>query len=262
MPPAKLKVEPGIRFGMLTVVAKASPANHGHPRWLCACECGKECVVRQSQLTNRVSCGCEARAKQIVRNTKHGMFGTVEYHCWNSMRGRCQNPQDANYKNYGGRGISVCEQWQSFEGFFADMGYRPSKEHSLDRIDNDGNYTPENCRWATRNEQGRNRRTCTFIDFDGHRKAAIDWCELLGVPYQTVMQRLSRGISFVDAVTHGYGELIRRTREKICLSCGTTMFRGHTAKYCITCYAERNRQSKRLFRQRKNDTKRERCTRR
>lgn len=88
----------------------------------------------------------------------HGMTKTPEYRAWASMRQRCANPKSARYDNYGGRGISVCDRWQSFEAFFADMGPRPTSEHSIDRIDNDGNYEPGNCHWATRSEQQQNKR--------------------------------------------------------------------------------------------------------
>lgn len=207
MPPARMTITPGMRFERLTVLRKGTPARYGHPRWDCRCDCGKEVTVRQSMLVAQQtkSCGCLARDLSVARSTKHGMFGTPEYHAWTHMKGRCNSPSHSDYRNYGGRGISVCPAWQSFENFLADMGLRPSPQHSLDRINNDGDYEPLNCRWATVIEQSRNRRTCTFITFDGRTKTAKDWCELLGVPYEIVIRRMAvQKWSFIDAVTTGY----------------------------------------------------------
>ncbi len=169
----------GHRYGKLTVIKSAgtrSLSGSDYTQWECLCDCGKMCIVRTSEMRKggTRSCGClvyESAAKRRKHGQSHGPNGrTAEYHIWGSMRSRCQRPQDKDFKHYGGRGICVCERWdQSFVAFFEDMGVRPSKTHSLDRINNDGNYEPGNCRWATRVEQANNKRSNRFVLFHGER---------------------------------------------------------------------------------------------
>ena len=132
-------------------------------------------------------------------NTREGQ--TPEYTAWCGMIGRCYNSNNRKFKDYGGRGISVCDRWRdSFISFLEDMGEKPSASHSLDRIDNNGNYEPGNCRWATVKEQSRNKRNVTFIEIDGISMTAAEWAKLSGQKYETILYRIKKGWSNRDSV--------------------------------------------------------------
>lgn len=129
------------------------------------------------------------------------MSRSLEYHAWCTLKQRCKNPNAPNYADYGGRGISVCERWEKFENFYADMGPRPSPEHSLDRIDNDGPYEKANCRWALRYIQQRNRRWNHLIEYAGENLTLSEWSERTGFKWVTIYGRLRRGWSIETALT-------------------------------------------------------------
>jgi hypothetical protein len=208
---AECRLHPeGRSFGRLTCICRVDPpesvVNSGNKYYLCQCSCGNEVVVPLSDLLSghTKSCGClhsELSAERNrLRNTTHGMGDTREYKSWAAMVARCTNEKHRSYGNYGGRGIKVCDRWRnSFENFYADMGDRPPGM-SLDRIDNDGDYTPDNCRLATTKEQNRNKRSNRLIE----GKVMVDWCEENDLSRNAVSSRLHRflqkGMSDEDAV--------------------------------------------------------------
>ena len=152
----------GHKYSRLTVLKQIGRDKRGYVFWLCRCDCGNKISVLGNSLRqgNGKSCGCwklEQLSKQ-PHARRHGRTFTIEYRAWRSFRDRCQNPNNKDFINYGGRGIKVCARWQIFENFLIDMGERPLHCAVIDRIDNDGDYQPDNCRWATLSQSNKNRR--------------------------------------------------------------------------------------------------------
>ncbi len=192
----KIKDLTGQRFGRLKV-QKLAPQEQwkGHnAHWVCLCACGEErtiagCDLRRGRIK---SCSCFSRE----RSTSHGKYGSPEYESWRQLIQRCTNEKHEHYHRYGGRGITVCQRWRdSFEAFYADMGPKPDPRHSIDRIDFNGDYAPENCRWSSQKDQCRNKCNNALVVHEGAEMCLKDAAELAGLPYDTVKWRRLNGWS-------------------------------------------------------------------
>ena len=190
----------GLKFERLTAIERQGQNKHGHSLWLCKCDCGKTTIVDITSLTrgNTKSCGClnqEVRLSGCNRR-KHGGCGTRLYRIWKVVKNRCLNPNTPDYKKwYGGRGITICEEWKNNFEAFRDWamanGYNDTL--SIDRIDENGNYCPENCRWATATTQARNTRQVVPITYKGETHCLPEWAEILNIPCGVLRERKSKG---------------------------------------------------------------------
>lgn len=179
-------------FGRWSVLGYAGNNEQGTALWSCRCECGTVRAVAGERLRrgHSLSCGC----LQLDTAQKHGMSYRTEYKIWSNIKQRCFNPKNCNYPNYGARGIRVCASWlESFESFLHDMGARPTPTHSIERKDNNGDYSPDNCCWATQKEQTRNRRNSHFLILNGESHTVSEWAEITGIAKGTITSRLMRG---------------------------------------------------------------------
>lgn len=200
----------GERFGRL-VVESFYDTNNRNTLWKCKCDCGKEVIVKGTYLVNgdTKSCGCLKRDRTIERNTTHGMaHQTRLYTVWKGMRERCYNVNCSEYQNYGGRGVTICPEWDDFSCFAQwaeENGYNeslPASECSIDRIDNNGIYEPSNCRWVSMSQQARNTRRNRLLFYDGQVKPAVEWGEIYGINSKNITQRIDKyGWSVADAIT-------------------------------------------------------------
>jgi hypothetical protein len=192
----------GQRFGRLAVTGRAFPNYRGNAVWECACDCGNRAQVIGPHLTRGLiaSCGCLRRERALAAVVKHGQSKTPVYNIWIKIRDRCQNVKNRDYRRYGGRGIKVCDRWQTFENFYADMGH-PPPGMTIERQDNDGPYSPDNCVWADRKTQRRNTSTNLMVQVEGALLPLAVACERLRLKRRAVYMRMRRGMSFSEAVS-------------------------------------------------------------
>ena len=197
----------GKRFGRWFVIERAPDKVNGTRHsvmWSCRCDCGTTKVVSGENLKQGFtkSCGCLSVETAAARQRIHGSSGTRLYRIWKGMKERCTYKKHVRYSSYGGRGISVCDEWQNdFQAFYdwsMANGYR--EELSIDRIDPNGNYTPSNCRWVNIEVQANNKRNNHYIEINGERKTLEDWCKQLNLKHQTVSKRLNLGWSPEEAL--------------------------------------------------------------
>ena len=192
----------GRSFGRWTILALGSLIGTRR-KFLCRCECGtvKEVAAQDLRNGRSVSCGCYSREAVAKRATIHGMSHHPMYKVWVDMKRRCYNSNDPEFVNYGERGIIVCPEWiQSFPAFYNDMGERPFHGATLDRINNDGNYEPGNCRWVTNKENNRNKRKHRMITYNGNTLCSAEWAEIGGVEPRLFRARLNKGWSMERAM--------------------------------------------------------------
>lgn len=192
----------GRRFGRLKVLEMSTIRNNGEISWVCECLCGKKIEVRGHSLRigQTKSCGCFRSHLSSIRNRTHGSRHSPEYNCWAGMWQRCSNERSQFYDDYGGRGIKVCRRWNRFENFLADMGKRPYGM-TLDRENNNGNYTPKNCRWSSKTTQARNRRGNIILSLNGVTMTAAEWSIKTGISIYVICWRVRRGWSAEKAIT-------------------------------------------------------------
>lgn len=201
----------GKRFGRWTVLYEGEPiigsGNRRLRRWICRCDCGSERLVRELNLKQGKSSSCGCYHSDLMHevgkvNTTHGMSETRLYRIYKHMICRCNNPNDIRYDIYGGRGIRVCDEWSSFE-VFAEWaianGYRD--DLSIDRIDVNGNYSPDNCKWSSDQEQASNRRSNILIEYNGKTQNIAYWANEVGMPYKKLWKRIKNGWSTEKALT-------------------------------------------------------------
>jgi hypothetical protein len=195
----------GKRFGRLTVLEKLEERKNRQVMWRCLCDCGNTDVVSTSELRfgRHSSCGCYQKERASVANKTHGESNTRLYSIWCAMIARCENKGAESYRNYGGRGISICEEWRSdftaFRDWSLEQGYDDTL--SIDRIDTNGNYEPSNCRWATRSVQMNNTRRSKRYTYRGETKTLKEWSDSEGIEYRFLKSRLARGWTIEKALT-------------------------------------------------------------
>jgi hypothetical protein len=230
--PVKAKVLIGQRFGSVVVLGEAV-GESANTRVVVVCDCGKEFETSYSYmklaLANNGRFACRSCRPQNLSTVEDPCKSRPEYVVWANMKNRCSNENYEKRHRYGGRGIKVCERWEkSFWDFLADMGERPGPDYSLDRIDNDGDYEPGNCRWATLEEQANNKSTSLMVTYLGDTKSLPNWCRELNLPYKTIVARYSKGFRGEDLF-----KPVKSPSPEMVLDCkGTIMRIGECAK-CV-----------------------------
>ena len=201
----------GKRFGQLVVLAYSNKDGTKH-KWLCQCDCGNKKLINGGNFRNgkTVSCGCV----RLQKTSTHKMSRTKIYKRWHYMLERCNDPNSIRYPSYGGRGIKVCERWLKFENFYQDMGDPPDGK-SLNRINNDGDYCPENCEWATPKEQQRNTRLNVNLTLNGKTQCISAWAKELGVNNRTLSGRIESGWSDEEALTLPVNKNLIRNKKYV-----------------------------------------------
>lgn len=192
------------KFGRWTVLRRVANNPSNHVQYLCKCNCGNEQTIFSGTLRSKKtqSCGCLRRDLFAITKKTHGLSETRTYRIWGAMKSRCSDSQRPDFHRYGGRGISVCAEWEEFKSFYQwAMANGYGDETSIDRIDNDKGYSPENCRWATSKEQNNNRRNNHIIEFGGQRKTLTSWAQHTGIRSEVLRNRLKRGWSVEKALT-------------------------------------------------------------
>lgn len=195
---AKFHLPNGYRSGALEIID--TDYSGRKPKIRVRCDCGTEKWIFRYNLKDTRSCGCLKPSFVREFHTKHGDSYTRTWRSWKSMLSRCRTASNSAYADYGGRGITVCDRWLSYENFRADMGERPLGT-SLDRINNDGNYEPANCRWATAVEQANNKRGCRYLEYQGQRLTATQWARKAGITPAALLKRIERGASIEKALS-------------------------------------------------------------
>lgn len=187
----------GQRFGLLTVIQKTGSKPYGGYAYLCRCDCGTEREISSGSLSRKNgirSCGCIGRSLLRQRSTTHGLHKHPIYKSWGGMIDRCRNPQHTFFNRYGGRGITVCERWRSFENFRDDMLESWFPGATIERMDVNGNYEPSNCLWATKADQNRNRSNTVWLTHNGETRRIREWAAALGLTPHIIRNRLSSGL--------------------------------------------------------------------
>ena len=201
----KLENVEGLRFGRLVIVKDRPDLSKPKFRVVeCLCDCGKTTYPVLNSLRQKItkSCGCLRNELTIGRNTKHGLSLTYEYRVWNTARRRCYNVKDPYYHDYGGRGITMCDEWKDdFEAFYKDMGIKPEDKEGLDRHDKTQGFNKDNCYWANKQEKTHNRSNSVLYTIDGKTQNLREWCMELGLPYATIYTRIYKGMSFQKAIS-------------------------------------------------------------
>lgn len=195
----------GKKFGRLTVISRAENTSQGQANWLCECDCGNTHTVKSIILRRGISksCGCLGIESRHTNNRTHGHTSsstTPTFHSWAGMINRCTNESHKSFMRYGGRGITVCKRWHTFQNFLDDMGVKP-ENRSLERINTGIGYSPDNCKWATASEQARNKTNNHLITHNGETKCLQEWAEIIGIKSSSLRCRLNYGWPISKALT-------------------------------------------------------------